>query len=158
RRELSRTRLRHKRLMSGALRTALAASALLSCAFGPALHAQNVQDVPLRTILITGAKELSPDTIRHALPVEVGVPLTQTTGQIAEAVEKRYRDDGYTFARVEATFDAASGALSLKIDEGVIGAVEFQGIDDPDLLKRFADEYAVRAGDVFNRKNAMQAL
>jgi outer membrane protein assembly factor BamA len=147
--------------MSGTLGIAVAVSALLSCASVPELNAQsvqNVQDVPLRTILITGAKRLSADTIRYALPVDVGVPLTQSTGQIVEAVEKRYHDDGYTFARVEAAFDAATGALSLKIDEGVIGAVEFQGVEDPELAKRFTDEYAVRAGDVFNRKNAMQAL
>src|SRR5262245_39505518 len=158
RRELSRTRLRHKRLMSGTLGVAITASALLTGVFAPALRAQEVQGAPVRTILITGAKELSTDTIRHSIPVEVGVPLPQSTGQIAEAVEKRYQDDGYTFARVEAAFDADSGALSLKIDEGVIGAVEFQGVEDPDLAKRFTDEFAVRAGDVFNRKNAMQAL
>jgi hypothetical protein len=31
-------------------------------------------------------------------------------------------------------------------------------VDDPALAKRFTDEFALRAGDVFNRKNAMQAL
>ena len=144
--------------MSGTLRTAVAASALLSCGFGPALHAQEPQDVPLRTILVTGAKELSPDTIRHTVPAEVGVPLTQPTGPIAEAVEKRYQEDGYTFARVDAAFDASTGTLTLNIDEGVIGDVEFQGVDDPALAKRFTDEFALRAGDVFNRKKAMQAL
>src|SRR5882672_2773745 len=102
--------------MCGTLGIAVAASVLVSCVSVPALDAQNVQivqnvqDVPLRTILVTGAKELSPDTIRHTIPAEVGVPLTQPTGQIAEAVEKRYQDDGYTFARVDAAFDPSTGA------------------------------------------------
>ena len=124
-------------------------------ALAPAVHAQ---DAPVRTILITGAKELSHDTIHRAIPVEVGVPLTESPQRVAEAVQKRYQDDGYTFARADAAFDAATGTLTLTIDEGVIDGVEFQGVDDPSLAQRFADEFALRAGDVFNRKNAMQAL
>ena len=144
--------------MSGGLAIAAAATALLSCAIASPAHAQETQTVPLRTILITGAKELSPDTIRHAVPAEVGLPLTVSTDLIADAVKKRYEEEGYTFARVDAAFDTNTGALTLKIDEGVIDAVEFQGVDDPALAKRFTDEFALRAGDVFNRKNAMQAL
>jgi outer membrane protein assembly factor BamA len=125
----------------------------------PAVHAHaQAQDAPVRAILITGAKELSQETVRRAIPAEVGTPFTQTTERVAEAVLKRYQDDGYTFARADVTFDAETGTLSLTIDEGLIGQVEFQGVDDPALANRFTDEYAVRAGDVFNRKNAMQAL
>jgi Surface antigen variable number repeat len=139
--------------MSRSLAGALCA---LACfALAPAVHAQ---DEPVRTILITGAKELSQDTIRHAIPAEVGAPLTETPEGIAEAVQKRYRDEGFSFARADVTFEASTGTLSLKIDEGVIDQVEFQGVDNPSLAKRFTDEFALRAGDVFNRKNAMQAL
>ena len=47
--------------------------------------------------------------------------------------------------------------LSLDIDEGIIDAVDFQGIDEK-LARTFADEFALRAGDVFNRRRARQAL
>jgi hypothetical protein len=124
-------------------------------AIAPGAHAQ---DVPVRSIHVTGAKELSEDTIRHAIPVETGQPLTDSLERIGEAVTKRYEDDGYTFAHAEATFDAATGALSITIDEGVIDGVEFQGVDDPGVAQRLADEFALRGGDVFNRKKAMQAL
>ena len=114
--------------MSRSLRGALCA---LACfALPPAVHAQ---DAPVRAILITGAKEIPQDTIRHAIPAEVGAPFTQTTEGVAEAVQKRYHDEGYTFARADVSFDASTGTLSLKIDEGVIDEVEFQGVDDPRL-------------------------
>jgi hypothetical protein len=58
---------------------------------------------------------------------------------------------------VEAQFDPESGALSVSIDEGVIDGVEFQGIDEK-LARKFSDEFALRAGDVFNRQRARQAL
>jgi len=144
--------------MSRALGIVTGACAIVSLALAPAVHAQDAQVRTILDIVIRGAKELSNDTIRHAIPVEVGAPLTESPDHIAEAVQKRYHDDGYTFARVEAAFDASTGTLTLKIDEGVVDEVEFQGVDDPSLAQRFADEFAVRAGDVFNRKNAMQAL
>ena len=144
--------------MSRTLGIAIGAWAFFWAALAAALPIPNVQDAPVRTILITGAKELSQETIRHAIPVEVGAPLTESPERIAEAVQKRYQDDGYTFARADAAFDASTGTLTLKINEGVIDEVEFQGVDDPGLAQRFADEFALRAGDVFNRKNAMQAL
>jgi outer membrane protein assembly factor BamA len=139
--------------MSRSLGRALCA--LVCLGFAPAVCAQ---DAPVRAILITGAKELSQETIRRAIPAEVGAPLTQTPERIAEAVQKRYHDEEYTFARADVTFDEATGTLSVKIDEGVIDQVEFQGVDDPDLARRFTEEFALRGGDVFNRKNAMQAL
>src|SRR5215813_652778 len=120
--------------MSRSLARALCAAACLALA--PAAHAQQA---PVRVILITGTKELSQETIRHAIPAEVGAPFTQTTERVAEAVHKRYQDDGYSFARAEVTFDEPTGTLSLKIDEGVIDQVEFQGIDDPALARRFSD-------------------
>ncbi|OLC83492.1 MAG: hypothetical protein AUH72_04240 [Acidobacteria bacterium 13_1_40CM_4_65_8] len=144
--------------MSRTLGFVIGACAVVSLARAPTVHAQDAQVRTILDIVIRGAKELSNDTIRHAIPVEVGAPLTESPDRIAEAVKKRYQDDGYTFARVDAAFDASTGTLTLTIDEGVIDEVEFQGVDDPSLARRFTDEFAVRAGDVFNRKNAMQAL
>jgi surface antigen-like variable number repeat protein/surface antigen Omp85-like protein len=111
----------------------------------------------LHEIHITGAKELSIHTVREAVPAAPGEPFTATIEQVQSAVERRYRDDGYTFAHVKAAFDQATGVLNLAIDEGVIDAVEFDGVD-PRLATIFAQEFALRAGDVFNRTRARQAL
>ena len=122
-----------------------------------ALFGQDLPPAPVRTINITGARDISPHIIQDALRVRVGEPLTDTPERIAEAVTRQYRDEGYTFARVKSAFDAASGALALDIDEGVIDLVEFQGIDEK-LARTFIDEFALRAGDVFNSRRARQAL
>ncbi len=77
--------------------------------------------------------------------------------RVAEAVARHYHDAGYTFARVSAAFDAPTGALTLTIDEGVIDGVEFEGIDDR-IARTFAEDFALRSGDVFNRNRAREAL
>ena len=139
----------------GILMRACVLSSLSSWALTPNVSAQ---EASVRTITITGANELSEETILRAIPVEVGQPLREPPERIADAVKRRYEEDGYTFAHADAAFDASTGTLTVKIDEGVIDSVEFQGVDDYNVVRRFLDEFALRAGDVFNRTRAMQAL
>jgi hypothetical protein len=113
--------------------------------------------VAIRALHIAGAREIASQTIQDALRIKFGEPPVATPEQIAEMVTRQYREEGYTFARVKTAFDASSGALTLDIDEGTIGGVAFQGVDEK-LARRFADEFALRAGDVFNRRRARQAL
>ncbi|HEY7290934.1 MAG TPA: POTRA domain-containing protein [Vicinamibacterales bacterium] len=114
----------------------------------------------LRDVRITGAHELQAEAVIRAGRLRVGDPLPVATDHL-EDLERRvrsaYADEGYTFARVHAAFDDASGTLSLDIDEGIIGGVEFVGVDDQ-LKRQFSEEFALRAGDVFNRRRARQAL
>jgi Surface antigen variable number repeat len=138
--------------------------ALCLWAFAPAAEAQDLPQpatpasITVRAIVVTGSKELSEETVRQAVPVEVGVPTSEPLEHIREAVERRYRDEGYTFAHVTPLFDAATGTLSLTVDEGVIDGVEFQGVHDYNVVRTLLDEFALRAGDVFNRPRAVQAL
>jgi hypothetical protein len=133
-------------------------------AFAPnALLAQNVPSLaqpqaPLVTsITVTGAKEIPVAAIEDAIHVRTGEPLPDTLEHITQTIERHYRKEGYSFARVKPDYDAASGALAIDIDEGRIDGVEFQGIDKR-LVRRFTGEFALRAGDVFNRDRARQAL
>src|SRR3954470_10405947 len=112
---------------------------------------------PVREIHVTGAREISSQSIQDALRVRIGEPLIDTTEHLGEIVSRQYRDEGYTFARIKTGFDAASGVLSLDIDEGVIDGVVFQGVDEK-LARRFENDFALRAGDVFNSRRARQAL
>ena len=121
-----------------------------------------VQPAPIvREIRITGAKELSEDVVRRAAGVVVGEPLAETpTGavdRITESVQRKYRDEGYSFASAQVSFDPASGVVTIDVNEGTIDGVEFQGVDEK-LARRFASEFALRAGDVFNRERALHAL
>jgi len=45
----------------------------------------------------------------------------------------------------------------VSIDEGAIDGVEFSGVDEK-LARTFAEDFAMRAGDIFNRRRARQAL
>lgn len=135
------------------------------CLFLPAAlraaPAQDVPDIPIvRDIRVTGAHELHQDVVLAAARLRVGEPLpvaADRLADLAEPIAARYRSEGYSFAIVKPAFDPATGVLSIAIDEGVIGDVEFTGVDD--RLKRiFAEEFALRAGDVFNRRRARQAL
>ena len=146
------------------LRSSLLVLGVCCCAAAPAaLFAQEPAAVspqqapPLRSIHITGNHEIAEQTVREALRVALGQPLGDTPEHVAERVESHYRDEGFTFAQVKGEFDAASGALTLSIDEGVIDGVEFQGVDEK-LVRTFSDEFALRAGDVFNSRRARQAL
>jgi hypothetical protein len=111
----------------------------------------------LRSVAVTGAKELPEKTVIEAIGVTAGQPLLDPPERISDTIRRRYRDEGYTFAHVDTRFDAESGALTVTIDEGVIDGVEFQGIDEP-LVRKFTSEFALRAGDVFNAERARQAL
>ena len=111
----------------------------------------------VREVLVTGARELPEQEIRSAAGIHVGERLPGTLERVADDILDRYHDAGYSFARVTPAFDAPTGSLTLTIDEGVIDGVEFQGVDEH-LAQRLVDDFALRAGDVFNRARAMQAL
>ena len=134
------------------------------CALAHPVQAQDLSPaaaqppITIRNIVISGTRELSEETVRQAVPVEVGAPTSEPLEHIRDAVERRYREAGFTFARVTPIFDAATATLSLTVDEGVIDGVEFHGVDDSNVGRTFLNEFALRAGDVFNRERAMEAL
>ncbi|MBI3490448.1 MAG: BamA/TamA family outer membrane protein [Acidobacteria bacterium] len=95
--------------------------------------------------------------VSETLPAQTLPRSSQEAERVAERVAGRYRERGYTFARVTAVFDAASAVLSLTIEEGVIDRVEFEGVGER-IARLFRDEFALRSGDVFNAARARQAL
>ncbi len=111
----------------------------------------------IRSIRVSGARELADAAVIRASGVAVGEPLDATLDQLRDRVEQRYRDAGYSFARVTPLFDDAAGTLTLQVDEGIIDAVEFDGVDAR-IASVFAEDFALRAGDVFNRARAAHAL
>jgi outer membrane protein assembly factor BamA len=112
---------------------------------------------PIKTVNISGLQELDEASILDAADVRVGDPLLKPADEIAADVERKYREEGFAFAEVAATFDEASGTLALTIDEGRIDEVEFTGVG-VDRARTLTEEFAMRAGDVFNRSRAADAL
>jgi hypothetical protein len=112
---------------------------------------------PIKSVDISGHQELDEASILDAAGVRVGDSLVKPVDDLAADVEHKYRDEGFAFAEVTATFDDASGALRLTIDEGRIDEIEFTGVD-VDRARNLAGDFAMRAGDVFNRSRAADAL
>ena len=132
-------------------------------AAAPRLQATQPQPEPqpppvlLKSVSIDGAQELGRDSILEAGRLRLDEPLPEAPGGVADRIERHYRDEGFTFAEVKAAFDEASGTLTLTIDEGRIDEVEFTGVSG-ERARSLAADFAMRAGDVFNRSRARDAL
>ena len=111
----------------------------------------------VRAIQVVGNKELPDADLIRAGRLHLREPLPDPIDRIAQRIERHYHEVGYTFAHVTAQFEESSGTVTLTVAEGVIDKVEFRGVD-PKIADDFQQDYAVRAGDVFNRPKALQAL
>src|SRR5215203_2316545 len=127
---------------------------------GPLVQATQPPTQPpalLKTVSIDGAQELGRDSILEAGRLRIDEPLPELPDDIAARIERQYRHEGFTFAEVTAAFDEASGTLTLTIDEGRIDDVEFTGVTG-ERARSLAADFAMRAGDIFNRSRAGDAL
>ncbi len=114
----------------------------------------------VRAIHFAGTHDLADEALQRVARIRIGEPLPVAVDRIddlADRVQRHYKDEGYAFARVHAAFDTSSAVLSFDVDEGVIDGVEFTGVSDR-LKRSFAEDFALRAGDTFNRPRARQAL
>src|SRR4051794_28782893 len=107
--------LRPSRALAGAWLLMIAPAVLLGQDLQPPAPA-----AILRSITFSGTKEISARALQEVLGVRVGQPLADTPEHLAQKIERQYRDEGYTFARVAAEFDGPSGRLLVTVDEGVI--------------------------------------
>src|SRR5262245_23888518 len=112
---------------------------------------------PIRSVVITRVLELPEHEPHELRNIRVGDPMPEDLNVVTRRFESRYNQDGYTFATVKASAARDSGALTITVDEGVIEEVRFEGVD-PRLARTFAEDFALRAGDVFNRARAREAL
>lgn len=125
---------------------------------GPLNQSTQPQTQPaLKTVNIDGAQELGRDSILEAGRLHIDEPLPGAPDDIADRIQRHYRHEGFTFAEVKAAFDDSSGMLTLTIDEGRIDDVEFTGVSG-ERARSLAADFAMRAGDVFNRSRAGDAL
>ncbi len=108
-------------------------------------------------LVTEGVSVFTPTEIRWALRLEDHAPLPEPPDDLADRLSRRYAREGYTRTTVRASFDAATGRLTLYADEGRIDAVVFEGVDR-ELAEELADAFSVRAGDIFNSRQIAQAV
>jgi len=99
---------------------------------------------------LTGDFPLTAEQIQERFGLIAGQPLPMPAEDLAAELERLHKREGYSFARVTATFDPATGRLALHGDQGRLDAVEVAGVDE-----KFAGEIAQRVkyvtGAAFNR-------
>ena len=142
--------------------------ALLVCAapLCPLAHAQTppptqpqpIEPAPIvRAVAFDGVSVFTPAEIRRWLDLEDEKPLPRTVEALSEALERRYRREGYTQARVQITLDETTGTVRVAVDEGRIDEIAFEGIDGPHL-DTLQGNFDVRPGDIFNSGVIARAL
>jgi outer membrane protein assembly factor BamA len=83
----------------------------------------------VRSIEVRGATVYDLNSIQRILRLEPGSTLRRPAAELAELLERRYRIVGYPAARVEGSFDPATGTLGFFVDEGRLAGVEVDGLD-----------------------------
>ena len=100
------------------------------------------QPQPVLTELrLEGATVFSRDDVLWLLKLREGSPLPDPPEAVAKSLQERYDRDGYSEARVTASFDA--GRLTLTVDEGRIDDIEILGVAADAaarFMKRLADQ------------------
>jgi outer membrane protein assembly factor BamA len=90
--------LRCTSVLTGAWLSVLAPVVLLAQDVQPP-----VQPAPVvRSIKISGTKEISTRALQESLGVRVGEPLADSPEHLAQKIERQYHEEGYVFARASA--------------------------------------------------------
>jgi len=109
----------------------------------------------LQRLELEGATVYSRDDVIWLLGLREGTTFSDAPDVVAGSLQDHYARDGYTEARVTATFDR--GVLTLRVAEGRIDDIELQGLDEHQA-ERFRDRFAIKPGDIYNTRAVGQAV
>jgi hypothetical protein len=139
-------------------RFALLVLLLLSFPSAPAWGQPPAEQGPLLSdLVIDGASVFSRDDVLWLLGLRIGAPLPDDAEQLATQLQGHYRKAGYEAVTVEGAFDASTGRLTLRIDEGRIDDVEVTGLR-PEAAARFRERLDAHIGGVFNVRRVRESL
>lgn len=100
------------------------------------------------------------EEVAWLLRLQRGAQLRTTPEEYATRLEKLYHREGFTAAKVTASFDPATGTLTLDVDEGRVEAIEYTGVT-PALERRIVREFdraGLRTGEPYNEPAVERAL
>ena len=134
--------------------------ALVVCALmaAPASAQDPPPQLRVTEIAVSGATIFTADDIQWLLHLRRGEALPAEPDEIGKRLERLYEREGFTAAKVTASFDA--GRLTLAIDEGTFSAIDIEGAG-PGLRQRLEQSLegaGVRAGEPFNEPAARRAI
>jgi outer membrane protein assembly factor BamA len=111
----------------------------------------------LDKLVLEGATIFSHDDVLWLLEIRMGERLPGTPEEVAESLQRRYERDGYSAARVTASYDEVARTLTLQVDEGRIDDVQFEGLPSR-LVDRFREGLSIRAGEIYNEHTVRERL
>jgi hypothetical protein len=111
----------------------------------------------LSELVAEGITVFTPAELRRNLRLDQDAPLPESPDELAARLQRRYHREGYTKAVVTASYEEATGRLTLRADEGRIDAIAIEGIDD-DLARELAGAFAIQPGSLFNTRQIARAL
>jgi outer membrane protein assembly factor BamA len=140
-------------------------SAIVAVLLATTLSAQDIPRQPepgpvLNELVVQGASIYTRDDVMWVLGLSLGGRLAGSPAEVAEKLRLLYEREGYTAARVEPLFDAASGRLTLTVQEGRIDDIEVVGVPE-DLARSFKEGLAghdVRPGQIYNQRAVWTAV
>lgn len=113
----------------------------------------------VQEVTFAGCNVIPGEVLRGDVASLIGFPLNYESEQNAmEQILRRYRQKGYSLARVEKeSFDERTGILAVHINEGIIGEIDVQGgvrAQDEFVLR----EFPLHPGEVFQIDKANQGV
>jgi outer membrane protein insertion porin family len=108
-------------------------------------------------LVLENATVFSRDDVIWLLRLRPGDRLPGPPERVAELLQRRYARDGYTAATVTASFDETTRTLTLRVDEGRVDDVQFEGLPAR-LVERFRERLGVSPGDIFNETEVRESL
>ena len=129
----------------------------------PAARAQEPPAAPpaadhhVTAIEITGVTRFDKETLWATLRVKPGGVLRRDPADLARLIEEHYHTLGWAAARAQTRFDEASGTLHVDVDEGVLTAVEVDGVRGSER-ERVRGVLKLDPGKPFNDEDVADAL
>jgi outer membrane protein insertion porin family len=108
-------------------------------------------------LVLDGATVFSREDVLWLLRVRMGERLPGTPEHVADILQRRYKRDGYAAATVTAIYDEATRKLTLRVDEGRIDDVQFEGLPSG-RLEEFRARLNIPPGDVYNETTVKERL
>jgi len=136
--------------------SAVLVAALAAWAFAAAA-APGADQPRIREIAIKGAQAYDRPAVLRIIRLKPGDTLWRDAAAVAGALEDRYHVQGYPAARVAGSFDAATGVLSLDVDEGRLVSVEVVGLEGK-AQRHALEVLALETGTVLRDRDVTKAL
>jgi hypothetical protein len=111
----------------------------------------------IRTLVLEGATVFDQATTERLVGLRPGRALYRDAASAAAALESAYHIRGYPAARVTGRLDAATGALTLTVDEGRLAAVTVEGVG-PGAARQALEALELPTGAVLDDAEVARAL